>query len=195
MRHLQDYKNYNASLKGCLVEEDKFNKVSISPSKEVNRIDENKIETVKGKDIEVKFKQITSVLFSHSFVGLYDISHSKNIQDVVLFNSGDKINRKKGESPKTKIISDINTIKLIVKTEIKNKEYPYSINLIDKSKEHQQGWGMNTDYPKFYLIPFIFEEDESRDEKFVFSEIIISNLKSGRYTFMINGNKIKFIVE
>ena len=195
MRHLQDYNTYNESIKDYLVAGAIAASTALSSPKEVKGIDKDKIETVKGKEVEVKFKPIDSVSFNHSFVGLYDIRHSDNIQDVIIFNSGDKMNRKTGEFPETKIISETNTIKLVVKTEIKNSEYPYDIKVIDKSIDHKQGWGMSLDYPKFYLIPFLFEEDESRNENTVFSEITITNLKPGNYSFIINGNKIEFTVK
>lgn len=185
MKHIQNFESYNESIKDYLVAGAIAASTALSSPKEVKASEKEKIEYTKGKDVQVEFTKLDTVSFQHSHTGIYDLRKSSNIDDVIVYN----------EIPKTENLSEENTIKFIVKTKIKNNQYPYDIKVVNKKMDYQPGWGMNEDFPKMYLIPFLFEEDEERKEDFVFSEITISNLKKGRYSFTVNGNVIKFEVK
>jgi hypothetical protein len=195
MKHIQDYQTYNESVKDYLVAGAIAASTAFSSPKEVKATEKDKIEYAKSKEVEVKFKPVDTISYDYGFDGIYDIIHSDNISDVIIYNSADKLNRKRGESPETNISTDENTIKLILKTTIKDNQYPVDFKLIPKSMSGSSAWSTPDNFTKAYMIQLEFEKDTNREESEIFTEITISNLRKGRYSFNIGGNIIRFEVK
>jgi hypothetical protein len=184
MKHLHNFEKHNESLKDYLVAGTIAASTAFSSPKEVKASQTQKIEVNQAQDVKVEFVELDSVSFQHSNPGIYNIRKSSNVENVVVGKQ--KVN--------PQYLVEKNEIKFIVKIKIKENQYPYDIKVVNKKMEYQPGWGMNEEFPKMYFLPISFEEDEERQEEFVFLEISIKDLKEGNYSFNVAGNVIKFEV-
>jgi hypothetical protein len=195
MKHIQNFESYNESIKDYLVAGALAASTALSSPKEVKATEKEKMEYTKAKDVKVELTSVDTISYDIGFDGIYDIRHSENIEGIIIHNSGDKQNRKRGEVPQTDIIGAENTVTLILKTTVKNNEHPIDFKLIPKSQNNNTAWGTPDNFTKVYLIPLEFETDIENTKSEYFLKFTISNLRKGSYSFNISGSTIKFEVK
>lgn len=194
MRHIKKFNTYNESLKDYVVVGAIAASSMLSPTNKTKANDSTSVEYRRSGQVEIKVRSVESISYDLGFDGLYDIKHTNNINKVFIYNSKDKQNRKRGEIPETELIVGEVEIKFILKKTIIDNIFPVDFKLIPKSTNNNTAWSTPDEFTKHYLIQIKFEEDMSREEKEIYTEITIIGLKKGSYSFNVGGDLIKFTV-